>query len=62
MGKLLDLISFAVIINGLAVWFELSGGLGAFLAVPSTAMTTIVFTEFPGARPTAVLSPRRGRI
>lgn len=61
MGKLPSLLYFGVIINGLAVWFELSGVLGAFLAVTSTAIMTIVFSEFPGARPTLVLSPERGR-
>ena len=61
MGKLLNLISFAVIIKGLAVWSELGGVLGAFLAVTSTAIMTIVFSEFPGAWPTAVLLPRRER-
>ena len=62
MGKLLNLISFAVIIKGLAIWSELGGVLGAFLAVTSTAIMTIVVSEFPGARPTAVLSPRRERL
>jgi predicted PurR-regulated permease PerM len=61
MGKLLNLISFAVIIKGLAVWSELGGVLGAFLAVTSTAIMTIVFSEFLGAWPTAVLLPRRER-
>lgn len=61
MRKLLKLNSFAVIIKSLAVWSERSGVLGAFLAVPSTAIMTIVFSEFPGARTAAVLLPRRGR-
>jgi predicted PurR-regulated permease PerM len=62
MGKLLNLISFAFISKGLAVGSEVCGVLGAFLAVTSTAIMSIVFSEFPGARPTAVLLPRRGRL
>lgn len=61
MGRLLSLISFAVISEGLAVWSVLSGALGAFLAVTSTAIMIIVFFEFPGAQPTVVLSPERWR-
>jgi predicted PurR-regulated permease PerM len=59
---LLNRFSFAVIIKGLAVWSELGGILGAFLAVPSTAIMTIVFSEFPGALPTAALLLRRWRL
>jgi hypothetical protein len=34
---------------------------GAFLAVPITAMLTIVFSEFPGTRAIAVLLSRSGK-
>jgi len=35
---------------------------GAFLAVPITAILTIVLSEFPGTRPIAVLLSSNGRL
>jgi predicted PurR-regulated permease PerM len=35
---------------------------GAFLAVPITAIMAIVFSEFAGTRPLAVLLSRDGRL
>ena len=61
MGNSLNLSPFAILIS-LAVWSELWGIPGAFLAVPITAIMTIVFSEFPGTRPIAVLLSRNGRI
>ena len=61
MGNSLNLSPFAILIS-LAVWSELWGIPGAFLAVPITAIMTIVFSEFPGTRPIAVLLSKSGRI
>ncbi len=61
MGNSLNLSPFAILIS-LAVWAELWGVPGAFLAVPITAIVTIVFSEFPGTRPIAVLLSRNGRL
>jgi predicted PurR-regulated permease PerM len=60
MGKSLNLSPFAILIS-LAVWAELWGIPGAFLAVPITAILTIVFSEFPATRPLAVLLSKGGR-
>jgi AI-2 transport protein TqsA len=61
MGNSLNLSPFAILIS-LAIWTELWGVAGAFLAVPITAILTIVFSEFPGTRPVAVLLSRNGRL
>ena len=61
MGNSLNLSPFAILIS-LAVWSELWGIPGAFLAVPITAIITIVFSECPGTRPIAVLLSQSGRL
>jgi len=61
MGNSLNLSPFAILIS-LAVWSELWGIPGAFLAVPITAIMAIVFSEFPGTRPVAVLLSQNGRV
>jgi len=61
MGSSLNLSPFAILIS-LAVWSELWGIPGAFLAVPITAIMTIVFSEFPGTRPVAVLLSKNGKL
>jgi len=61
MGSSLNLSPFAILIS-LAVWSELWGIAGAFLAVPMTAIMTIVLSEFPGTRPAAVLLSKNGRL
>lgn len=61
MGNSLNLSPFAILIS-LAVWSELWGIPGAFLAVPITAIIAIVFSEFPGTRPVAVLLSKGGRV
>lgn len=61
MGNSLNLSPFAILIS-LAVWSELWGIPGAFLAVPITAIMAIVFSEFAGTRPLAVLLSKSGRL
>jgi len=61
MGNSLNLSPFAILIS-LALWSELWGVPGAFLAVPITAIATIVFSAFPGTRPIAVLLSKSGRL
>jgi AI-2 transport protein TqsA len=61
MGSSLNLSPFAILVS-LAVWSELWGVPGAFLAVPITAIITIVLSEFPGTRPIAVLLSKNGRL
>jgi AI-2 transport protein TqsA len=61
MGRSLNMSPFVILIS-LAVWSALWGIPGAFLAVPLTAIMTIVFSEFAGTRPLAVLLSRSGRI
>ncbi|MEJ8813687.1 AI-2E family transporter [Variovorax ureilyticus] len=60
MGNSLNLSPFAILVS-LAVWVALWGVAGAFLAVPITAMLTIIFSEFPGTRPVAVLLSQSGK-
>ncbi len=61
MGNSLNLSPFAILIS-LAVWSQLWGIPGAFLAVPITAILTIVLSEFAGTRPIAVLLSRNGEL
>jgi len=61
MGSSLNLSPFAILIS-LALWSELWGIPGAFLAVPITAIVTIVFAGFPGTRQVAVLLSKNGQI
>jgi AI-2 transport protein TqsA len=61
MGNSLNLSPFAILIS-LALWSELWGVPGAFLAVPITAIAAIVFSAFPGTRPIAVLLSKSGRL
>jgi predicted PurR-regulated permease PerM len=61
MGNSLNLSPFAILVS-LALWSELWGVPGAFLAVPITAIAAIVFSAFPGTRPIAVLLSNNGRI
>jgi len=59
LGNSLNLSPFAILAS-LAVWSGLWGIPGAFLAVPITAVLAIVFSEFPGMRPVAILLSRSG--
>jgi len=61
MGNSLNLSPFAILVS-LTVWTGLWGIPGAFLAVPITAIMTIVLSEFPGSRPIAVLLSRKGQL
>jgi predicted PurR-regulated permease PerM len=61
MGNSLNLSPFAILVS-LATWSALWGIPGAFLAVPITAIMAIVFSEFAGTRPLAVLLSRDGRL
>lgn len=51
-----------VILASLTVWASLWGIAGAFLAVPIASALVIVFSEFRGTRPIAVLMSRGGRL
>ena len=61
MGNSLNLSPFVILVS-LAVWSALWGIPGAFLAVPITACLVLVFAEFPGTRPIAILLSRNGEI
>jgi predicted PurR-regulated permease PerM len=61
MSNSLNLSPFAILVS-LSVWTGLWGIPGAFLAVPITAIMTIVLSEFPGSRPIAVLLSRNGQV
>lgn len=61
MGNSLNLSPFAILVS-LAIWSELWGIAGAFLAVPITAILAIFFSEFAATRPLAVLLSRDGRL
>jgi hypothetical protein len=61
MGSFFNLIAFAIIIAGLPVGSELGGTLVARSAVSSAVIMTIADSGFPGARPTVVHLPKRGR-
>ena len=61
MGNSLNLSPFVILVS-LAVWSALWGIPGAFLAVPITACMVLVFAEFSGTRPIAILLSRNGQI
>ena len=61
MSNSLNLSPFAILIS-LTIWSALWGIAGAFLAVPITAILAIVFSEFPGTRPIAILLSRNGQV
>ena len=59
MGSSLNLSPFAILV-ALAVWSQLWGVAGAVLAVPITSVMVIVFSEFGGTRPIAILLSKNG--
>ena len=61
MGNSLNLSPFVILVS-LTVWSALWGISGAFLAVPMTAVMVMIFAEFPGTRPFAVLLSRKGDV
>ncbi len=61
MGNSLNLSPFVILVS-LTVWAALWGIAGAFLAIPITAIMAIIFSEFPGTRPLAILMSRNGTL
>ena len=61
MGNSLNLSPFVILVS-LTVWSAWWGIPGAFLAVPMTAVMVMIFAEFPGTRPFAVLLSRKGDV
>ncbi len=61
MGKSLNL-SRVVILLSLVVWSSIWGIPGAILSVPIMAMLVIVFSEFRGTRPLAILLSQDGDV
>jgi AI-2 transport protein TqsA len=61
LGTSLNLSPFAILAS-LSIWSALWGIPGAFLAVPITAIMTIVFSEFAGTRPIAILLSQSGKL
>lgn len=61
MGHSLNLSPFIILLS-LSVWSTLWGIPGALLAVPFAAIMLIVFQEFEGTRPLAVLLSRNGQL
>ncbi len=61
MGNSLNLSPFVILVS-LTIWSALWGISGAFLAVPMTAVMVMIFAEFPGTRPFAVMLSRKGDV
>jgi AI-2 transport protein TqsA len=61
MGRQLNLSPFVILVS-LTSWGSLWGIPGALLSVPVTAILVIVFSEFEGTRPVAILLSRSGKI
>lgn len=61
MGNSLNLSPFVILVS-LTIWSALWGIPGAFLAVPMTAVMVMIFAEFPGTRPFAVMLSRKGDV
>jgi len=59
MGSSLNLSPFVILVS-LMIWSSLWGVVGALLAVPITAIMVIIFSEFDGTRPIAILLSRDG--
>ncbi len=61
LGSSLNLSPFVILVS-LMVWSSLWGIPGALLAVPITAIMVIIFSEFEGTRPLAILLSRDGQV
>jgi len=61
MGSSLNLSPFVILVS-LVLWSTMWGIAGAILSVPIMAILVIVFSEFEGTRPIAVLLSLDGRI
>lgn len=61
MSNSLNISSLTVIL-ALSFWGALWGITGMILSVPITVMMIIVFSEFPGTRPVAIMLSEKGKI
>ncbi|TPE51409.1 AI-2E family transporter [Amaricoccus solimangrovi] len=61
MGSSMNLSPLVILIS-LVAWASLWGIAGAILSVPITAMLVIIFAEFPGTRPLAILMSKDGTL
>jgi predicted PurR-regulated permease PerM len=61
LGRSVNLSPFMVLLS-LAVWSALWGMMGAILAIPLTAMVTIILAEIPSTRFVAVLMSGDGDV
>ncbi len=61
MGNSLNLSPLVILVS-LVAWAALWGIAGAILSVPITAMMVIIFSEFPGTRPLAILMSKDGTL
>ena len=61
MGNSLN-ISALVTILALSFWGAIWGITGMFLSVPITVMLVIVFAQFPGTRPLAIMLSEKGKV
>ena len=61
MGRSLNLSPFVILVS-LTAWGSMWGIAGALLSAPVTAILVIVFSEFEGTRPVAILLSRSGKI
>ena len=61
LGRSVNLSPFMVLLS-LAVWSALWGMMGAILAIPLTAMVTIILAEIPSTRFVAVLMSGNGNV
>lgn len=61
MGSSMNLSPLVILIS-LVAWAALWGIAGAILSVPITAMMVIIFAEFPGTRPLAILMSKDGQL
>ena len=61
MGRSLNLSPFVILVS-VTAWGSIWGISGALLSVPITAILVIIFSEFEGTRPIAILLSRSGRI
>jgi predicted PurR-regulated permease PerM len=60
MGKALNISSLVAILS-LSFWGWLWGITGMILSIPITVMIVIVFAQFPGTRPIAILLSGKGK-
>jgi len=61
IGNSFKLSPLAILVS-LTVWSELWGIPGTFLAIPITAIATIILAEFPGTRHIALFLARNGKL